>query len=159
MRRWLGWVAIVWLIALCAVGLAAYGNPPASTSLADRTQALAQQLRCLVCQGESVADSPSDLARAIRGLIRDQLAQGRSPDQIKRYLVTRYGDRILLAPPASGIGGFAWLAPPLLLLGGVGLLLTLAADWRRRGRAPATRGSAAYLARVRAELATEARED
>lgn len=155
MRRWLGWIAIVWLVCLCAVGLAAYGSPPASTSLADRTHALAQQLRCLVCQGESVADSPSDLAKAIRGLIRDQLAQGRSPDEIKRYLVARYGDRILLAPPTSGIGGFAWLAPPLLLLGGIGLLLTLAADWRRRGKAPARGGSAAYVARVRAELAAE----
>jgi cytochrome c-type biogenesis protein CcmH len=154
-RHRLGWVAIVWLLCLCAVGLAAYGSPAASTSLQDRTQAVAQQLRCLVCQGESVADSPSDLASAMRKLIRAQLAQGRSADEIKTYLVARYGDRILLAPPASGIGGFAWLAPPLLLLGGVALLLTLVVDWRGRGRAPATGGRAAYIARVRAEVAGE----
>jgi cytochrome c-type biogenesis protein CcmH len=141
------------------VGLAAYGNPAAPTSLQDRTRAVAQQLRCLVCQGESVADSPSDLAKAMRKLIRAQLAEGRSADEIKRYLVTRYGDRILLAPPTSGIGGIAWLAPPLLLLGGVGLLLTLAADWRRRGRVPTATARDAYIARVRAEVASGAGEE
>ncbi len=154
MRRWLGWIAIGWLLALSAVALVAYGNPQ-HASIDDRTQALAQQLRCPVCQGESVADSPSGIAKTMRATIRKRLAQGQSTEQIKRYFASRYGNWILLAPPASGIGNFAWLAPPLLVLGGIALLLTLVADWRSRGRARLAAGKDAYLDRVRAELAAE----
>lgn len=152
MRRWLGWIAIAWLLGLAAVALVAYGQPGHTASLEERTHDVAQQLRCLVCQGESVADSPSDFAKSLRVLIRKRLAQGESPDAIQSFLVSRYGDRVLLAPPSSGIGRVAWLAPPLLVLGGIGLLLTLIADWRQRGRSSAS-ASDVYLERVRAELA------
>ncbi len=155
MRRWLGWIAIGWLLALCALALIAYGSPAGAISLDSRTRAVAQQLRCPVCQGESVADSPADIAKAMRSIIRQRLAAGQSPEAIKAYMVARYGNWVLLAPPASGIGGVAWLAPPLLVLGGIGLLLTLIAGWRSRGRALEQRGSAAYIERVRAELANE----
>jgi len=155
MRRWMGWIAIGWLLALCALALAAYGTPPAHATLDDRTRAVAQGLRCPVCQGESVADSPSDIAGAMRAEIRRRLARGQSPDEIKRFLVSKYTDWILLAPPASGVGSIAWLAPPLLFLGGLGLLLTLVLDWRTRGRSPAGGAKPAYLERVRAEVAGE----
>jgi cytochrome c-type biogenesis protein CcmH len=89
----------------------------------------------------------------MRAQIRKDLARGESEAAIQRYFVARYGDWILLAPPASGVGGVAWLAPPLLLLGGVGLLLTLVADWKRRGRARAEAEDSPYLDRVRRELA------
>ncbi len=152
MKHRLGWIAIAWLLLLCGVAIAFYGNPGHSASLDERAQAVAQQLRCLVCQGESVADSPSDFARSIRALIRQRLRRRQTEGQIQAYLVSRYGDRILMAPPASGIGSVVWLAPPLLVLGGLGLLLTLVADWRRRGRETAEAGDV-YLERVRAELA------
>jgi cytochrome c-type biogenesis protein CcmH len=151
-RRWGGWIAIGWLVLVCAIALAAYGQPAHSVSLDARTRAVAAQLRCLVCQGESVADSPSDFARSVRALIRQRLRQGQSAGQIESFLVSRYGDRILMAPPAHGIGDVAWLAPPLLVLGGIGLLLTLVADWRRHGREPSNVRDE-YLQRVRAELA------
>ena len=151
MRRWLGWIAIAWLLLLCAVALGAYGRPAQATSLADRTRAIAQQLRCLVCQGESVADSPSDFSKTVRALIRQRLQQGQSGDQIEAYLVSRYGDRILMAPPTHGIGDIAWLAPLLLVMGGLGLLVTLVADWQRHGRDTAQVDDV-YLERVRAEL-------
>jgi cytochrome c-type biogenesis protein CcmH len=152
MRRWLGWIAIAWLLGLAGIALVAYGQPGHALSLDQRTHDVAQQLRCLVCQGESVADSPSDFAKSLRALIRQRLAAGESPAAIQSFLVSRYGDRVLLAPPTSGIGRIAWLAPPLLVLGGIGLLLTLIADWRQRGRTSAG-GSDAYLDRVQAELA------
>lgn len=152
MRRWLGWVAIAWLLALCGLALVAYGDRTSPASLNDRTRAVAQQLRCLVCQGESVADSPSGFAQGIRALIHRRLAAGQTPDQIDAYLVSRYGDRILMAPPQQGIGSIAWLAPPLLVLGGLGLLATLILDWRHRGRSVPT-AREEYLERVRAELA------
>ena len=135
MRTWLGWIAIAWLLGLCAVALVAYGGQTRAGSLDDRARAVALQLRCPVCQGESVADSPSDIAKAMRGDIRSRLARGQSPNQIKAFYVSRYGSWILLSPPSSGVGGLAWLAPPLLVVGGVGLLLTLIVDWRSRGRA------------------------
>lgn len=152
MRRWGGWIAIGWLVLMCAVALVAYGQPAQSVSLDARTRAVAGELRCLVCQGESVADSPSDFARSVRGLIRQRLQQGQSSGQIESFLVSRYGDRILMAPPTRGIGDVAWLAPPLLVLGGIGLVLTLVADWRRHGREPSDVRDE-YLQRVRAELA------
>jgi cytochrome c-type biogenesis protein CcmH len=153
-KRWLGWVAIVWLVLLGGVAVFAYGRPTTRPSLDDRTIAVASTLRCLVCQGESIAESPSGFARSVRADIRRRLQQGQTPSQIQSFLVARYTESILLEPPHSGLGNAAWLAPPLLLIGGLGLLATLIYDWRRRGRddeRQSRRG--AYLERVRTELA------
>jgi len=158
-RRYLGWIGIGWMLALITLALALYGSPSPHLSLDAHTRAVALQLRCPVCQGESVADSPASEAGAMRAIIRQRLGQGESRDEVKAYFVSKYGNWILLAPPASGVGSLAWLAPPLLLLGGAGLLLTLVADWRRRGKRPTTPGPSEYLERVRAELAATPPED
>lgn len=158
MTRWLGWIAIAWMLALCVLILVTYGHPASRPSLEGRTHALAAELRCPICHGESVADSTSDIARSIRALIRQRLSEGQSPDVIERYLASRYGNSIVLAPPTSGIGSIAWLAPLLLLLGGLGLLLTLTADWLSRGRLPVTERPE-YLERIRAERAVDAQRE
>src|SRR5947209_18433917 len=155
MRRWLGWIAIGWLLILCTVALLAYGRASPVASLNDRTLAVARELRCPVCQGESVADSQSGISQGMRAIIRRKLMAGQSPDFIKQYFVARYGDTILLAPPSSGIGGVAWLAPPLLVAGGMGLLITLVIDWRSRSRVPLSPIGDGYLERVRAELESD----
>lgn len=155
MRPWLGWIAIGWLLVLCVVALLAYGRATPTASLSDRTLAVAQELRCPVCQGESVADSQAGISQGMRAIIRRKLSQGQSPDAIKQYFVARYGNKILLAPPSTGIGDVAWLAPPLLVVGGFGLLLTMVYDWRSRSRLPPAATDAGYLARVRAELAIQ----
>jgi cytochrome c-type biogenesis protein CcmH len=134
-----------------AIALVAYGGAPRAATLDERVHALAAQLRCPVCAGETIADSNADISVAIRRLIRRDLAAGESPDQIKAYLLSRYPD-ISLAPSTSGLGQVAWLAPPLLVIGGIALLLTLLTDWRRRGRG-AEGANPAYLARVQAEVA------
>ena len=152
MKRWLGWSAIGWLLVLCSVALVAYGRASPPASLNDRTLAVARELRCPVCAGESVADSESGISQGMRAIIRRKLAQGESPDGIKRYFVARYGTKILLAPPTSGIGNVAWLAPPLLVIGGLGLVVTLVFDWRSRARSPLAAPGARYLDRVKAEL-------
>jgi cytochrome c-type biogenesis protein CcmH len=154
MRRWLGWIAIGWLLLLCALALAAYGSPVSHASLADRTMAVARDLRCLVCQGESVADSPSGFSQGIRGEIKRRLKAGQTPSQIEAFLVSRYGDKILLAPPQSGFSRLAWLAPPMLVLAGIIVLVALVLDWRQRGRRPSPAVRKEYLERVRAELAS-----
>jgi cytochrome c-type biogenesis protein CcmH len=153
MRRWLGWIAIGWLLLLCGAALLAYGNPAPQTSLNDRTMAIARDLRCLVCQGESVADSPSGFSQGIRGEIRRRLQVGQSSDEIENFLISKYGDKILLAPPQSGIGNLAWLAPPALVVAGAILLIMLVLDWRRHGQMPVAARREDYLERVRAELA------
>jgi cytochrome c-type biogenesis protein CcmH len=152
MKRWLGWIAIGWLLILCTVALLAYGRASPAASLSERTLAVARELRCPVCQGESVADSQSGISQGMRAIIRQKLVAGQTPDSIKQYFVARYGNKILLAPPANGIGDVAWLAPPLLVAGGMGLLITLVFDWKSRSRVAVASIADGYLERVRIEL-------
>ena len=95
------------------------------SALEARTSAVAAQLRCPVCQGLSIQDSPSELAQSMRALVRDQLAQGKTPDQVKSYFVSKYGEWILLSPPPHGFNLLAYLFPALVVLGG-GVLIVLA---------------------------------
>lgn len=158
MGRWSGWFAIGWMLAICLLLLIVYGHPASHQTLDDRTRALAAELRCPICHGESVADSTTDIARSIRALIRTRLSEGQSSNAIKRYLVSRYGDSIMLAPPAAGVGMIAWLTPLLLHVGGLGLLVTLVMASRSR-REVATMDRSEYVTRVRAELAARAGGD
>ena len=89
-----------------------------------RTAQLASQLRCVVCQGQSLQDSPSELAQQMRALVKEQLAAGKSPDEVKRYFVDKYGEWILLEPQARGFNYVVWLLPPIVLIVG-GVLLAL----------------------------------
>lgn len=95
------------------------------SALEARTSAVASQLRCPVCQGLSIQDSPSDLSRSMRAVVRDQLAQGKSPDEVKAYFVSKYGEWILLQPKASGFNLLAYAVPLLVVVGG-GLVILLA---------------------------------
>ena len=105
----------------------------ADSALEASTSAVAAQLRCPVCQGLSIQDSPSELAQSMRAVARDQLAQGKSPEEVKAYFVSKYGEWILLAPKASGFNMVAYVVPLLIIVGG-GTLLTIAV--RRWTRAP-----------------------
>ena len=98
----------------------------------DDVQAIASQLRCVVCQNLSVADSPSEMAHQMRDLIRERLAAGDRPDQVMAYFVQRYGEWVLLAPPARGLNLLLWLAPFGAVAGGLALVLTLTRRWRRQ---------------------------
>ena len=83
-----------------------------------RARALMEELRCLVCQGQSIADSDAEIAGDMRHLVRSRIAAGESPRQIRAWLVERYGDWISYRPPAAPIGWPLWGAPLLLLLVG-----------------------------------------
>src|SRR5262249_28315514 len=104
-------------------------------TLDQRVRAVASQIQCPVCHGESVADSPSAIAAEMRSLIRQQLAQGMSEQQVLHYFRDRYGDGILETPPAQGFNALMWLGPLVVLI--AGLLLAAAALRAARRPAPA----------------------
>src|SRR6266436_6726082 len=98
-------------------------------TLDQRVHDVASQLKCPVCQGESVADSPSTISQQMRAVIRQQLQSGRSEQQVVQYFVDRYGQQIVWSPPWQGFTLLTWLVPITLLLGGAVLLLMVLRDW------------------------------
>ncbi|HUQ28626.1 MAG TPA: cytochrome c-type biogenesis protein [Usitatibacter sp.] len=100
-----------------------------------RLKDLAEELRCLVCQNQTIADSNAPLALDLRNQIRTQISQGRSDDQIRAYMVERYGDFVLYKPPFKASTALLWLAPLLLLMVGAFVFWTVVA--RRRESEPA----------------------
>jgi cytochrome c-type biogenesis protein CcmH len=86
-----------------------------------RARALSEGLRCVMCQNETIDDSNAAIARDLRLLVRERLVAGDSDQQVKDYLVARFGEFVLLVPPAQGINVLLYLAGPLMLLGGAGI--------------------------------------
>jgi cytochrome c-type biogenesis protein CcmH len=116
---------------------------------------IAQQLRCPVCQGLSVADSPSELAHEMRNLVREQLQQGKTPAEVLDYFVHRYGEWILLAPPKRGFNLVIWVLPFALLPVGAVAVYLGARRWVRRGPAmesPPSTLETPYAERLKREL-------
>lgn len=103
---------------------------PSKQTLDQRVHDVASQLKCLVCQGESVADSPATLSQQMRAVIRQQLQSGKSEQEVIQYFVSRYGDRILLVPPWQGLTLLAWLVPIALMLVGILLLFVVLRSWQ-----------------------------
>jgi cytochrome c-type biogenesis protein CcmH len=95
-----------------------------------RLKTLAEELRCLVCQNQTIADSSAPLAVDLRNQIRGQIAEGRSDDQIRGYMVERYGDFVLYRPPFKASTLALWAGPPLLIL--LGLAIFFRVVRRRR---------------------------
>ena len=119
----------IWVISFLLL-FAHAGTLPAElrdeTALDARTRDVAKTLRCTVCQNESIWDSKADLARQMREVVRERLAQGQSPEEIQAYFQSRYGDYILLEPTKSGMNWLLWTGPFVLLgVGGIILYLVL----------------------------------
>ena len=137
------------VLALLLASTAAWAKeaPPAAAdpAIEARMMALASQLRCLVCQNESLAASNADLASDLREEIREMMRQGKTDKQIVAYLVARYGDFVLYKPPLMASTFLLWFGPLLLLLaGGYALVRRI----RRRSAAPDPDLSAAERARA-----------
>lgn len=127
------------LTLLLASPVLAQSNVPppalADTQLPDPAQersakALMETLRCLVCQSQSIADSDADMAADMRALVRQRIAAGERPDQVRDWLIHRYGDYVSYDPPFSPASILLW-ATPLLLLG-IGIVLARRSLKRRR---------------------------
>ena len=123
-------------LLLCLVGqVASAATSPVEmlpdAALEARARALGKELRCLVCQNQSIDDSDADLARDLRRVVRDRLQAGDSDTQVMEYVTQRYGDFVLLKPPVKPSTWLLWFGPVAVLLGGGTLL---AAYFRGRGR-------------------------
>jgi cytochrome c-type biogenesis protein CcmH len=109
---------IVLTLALATPALALEpGERMADTALETRARALSSELRCLVCQNQSIDDSNAPLAKDLRLLVRERLAAGESDSAVMSYIVARYGDFVLLKPPFNSHTLLLWAAPMLCLLG------------------------------------------
>ena len=159
-RRGRGRLLTLAFLLLAAPALAAIGDPaerlpdPAQEA---RAQALGRELRCMVCQNQSIEDSDADLARDLRRIVREQVGAGRSDEQVMRFLHERYGDFVLLRPPVNAATAILW-AMPAIALGG-GALMILAARRRRVAQLGSSRSLAEPAALSPAEQARLVRLD
>jgi len=131
------WVRVFALLALVALTPhAAWAVQPdeilADATLEARARTLSKQLRCLVCQNQSIDDSDAPLAHDLRVLVRERLQAGDSNQQVLDFLVQRYGEFVLLRPPLSWRTALLWGIAPGLLIGGA--IVLLIAGYRRSGR-------------------------
>ena len=142
----LGAACALWLtLAAGAAPAFTPDEPLADAALEDRARALHEELRCLVCQGQSIADSNAGLAQDMRTIVRERIAAGESDEQVRGFLVARYGDYVLLDPPLKPETYALWFGPAAVLVAGAGLVYAL----MRRARAGA--GGAGGAAPLSAE--------
>ena len=152
-------LAVALLVTLATAPALAQTPAPAAPGRAVSEQEVhevAAQLRCVVCQTLSVADSPSEMAGQMRGIVRERLAAGDTPAQVRQYFVERYGDWILLAPPRRGFTLLVWLAPFVAVLVGVVIVALRLKGWTRRRRPTPPPIDPAMRERIQRELEREA---
>lgn len=146
------------LVAVAAFGLIAAEPAPApDRPLPDaaqeaRARALFEDIRCVVCQHEAITDSPAGIAADMRRLVREQIAAGRSDEEVRAGLVRRYGDFVLFTPPLRFATWFLWFGPVAALLA-VGAGLLVISRRRRTETAPLSPEEEAELARILADQA------
>ncbi len=119
----------------------------ADPALEARARTISQELRCLVCQNQSIDESNADLAHDLRVLVRKRLVAGDTDRQVLDYIVARYGVFVLLDPPFEPVTWVLWLRPPLLVLGAGGVLLLRARRRRPRPTTPDLTGTRARAPR------------
>ena len=117
----------------------------ADPALEARARTISHDIRCPVCQGETIDDSNAPIARDLRIIIRERLVAGDTDAEVVDYIVARYGEGVLFNPPAKGVNLVLWLAGPALLLAGIAVAVTAG----RRRVVPETALSAEEEARVR----------
>lgn len=127
LRKYAGWLVTTALAMVVAVGFI-LGDPTPE----DRVARLGASIKCPVCQGEAILDSPSPTAQAMMEVLEEKIAAGESDDQIVSYFQTRFGEGILLDPPFEGKTLLVWILPVFAVAGGVWMIMS-------RRRAPASR--------------------
>ena len=136
------------------------GSEPLSPELEARVQKLGKELRCAVCQGLAITDSPASMARAQLDKVRELVKEGKSDEEVKDYFIARYGEWVLLKPKTTGSSVLVWLLPILLVIIGFGIVAYYVVSHKKKPTpqpaAPAPLPASAteddYLRAVRSEL-------
>lgn len=121
--------ALALMVALAPALAVMPGEAMDDPALDARARGLYQELRCVVCQNQSIFDSDAEIAADLRALVRGRLLTGDEDQQVRDYVVARYGTYVLLDPPMAPLTYALWFGPPLLLVAGLIAILV----WRRRG--------------------------
>ena len=129
-RARVAWAALA-LVVIVAIVTAVIGGGGGASTPAARAEAIAKEVRCPTCRGQSVAESAAPAAQAIRLEIRRRIDARQSRRQIESYLETRYGSDILLTPPRRGIGALVWVLPVVALVVAAGGLALSFQRWSR----------------------------
>jgi cytochrome c-type biogenesis protein CcmH/NrfF len=111
----------------------AQGRVVEETLIDRQTREISAQLRCVVCQGLSLQDSPSQLAQEMRGIVREKLEEGMTPPEVKAWFVEKYGEWVLLEPEPRGFNLVVYIMPIAMLLGGAGFVFFKARSWTQQG--------------------------
>lgn len=128
--KWL--LALLMVVSLAAPALAVRPDEILDDPVLEtRARAISAGLRCLVCQNQSIDDSEADLARDLRLIVRERLVAGDTDDEVRAYLVARYGEYVLLNPVMGPHTVLLWIAGPAVLIGGVVVVLVGAARRRK----------------------------
>ena len=147
--RLLQGLVLLLLAALCGTGHTADATPTEQDRATQaRATALAEQLRCLVCQNQTIADSNADLAVDLRRQVREQIAAGRSDREIVAFMTERYGDFVLYRPPYKASTLLLWAGPALLLAIGAFIAVRLVRERRIAEAAPLTPEQRAQASRL-----------
>jgi cytochrome c-type biogenesis protein CcmH len=160
-ERFTAIIAALCLAALAFVAAAHAVQPDevlADPALESRARALSRDLRCMVCQNQSIDDSDAPLARDLRILVRERLKAGDNDGQVIDFLVARYGEFVLLKPRFAGHTAILWAAPAALLIGGVIILLVLARRGGVTARSAATATTLSPQEQARLSELTQQRE-
>jgi cytochrome c-type biogenesis protein CcmH len=144
MRRW--WLFLT-LLTLCSGAFAQTLTPEQE----NRARAIGLELRCPVCGGSSITESPSDFARSMLEEVRSQVRAGRSNAEIMQFFTSKYDNTVLLKPPFSGVTLLVWVLPVVVVIGGA---LVLVNYLRRASQTTTPNADPAMLERVRAQLET-----
>ena len=137
------WVTVLLFVLFNNAPLFAAAPP----DLEEQTRAIATELRCVVCQNLSVADSPSEMAQQMRAVVREQLQAGKTPEQVKEFFVSKYGEWVLLKPKTTGFSALLWILPYVVLVLGLITALWFIRRWSTVKKFHATGADASEAAR------------
>ena len=149
-KRWLSWIVMAVVIS-GSLFVAATGDRSPQTE-SERIDAVSSDVRCPTCRGQSVRESNAPAAQAIRGEIARRIRSGESDGEIRSYLVSRYGEKILLNPPDSGLASLVWVLPVAGVI--IASASVAAALWRWEKAAVPTPSTPSKLKRSRLRIAT-----
>ncbi len=125
------WIILLTLLFTALTGSVALAQEPQPTPSDDAVNAIAKELFCPVCENTPLDVCPTEACKQWRALIRQQLAEGKTKDEIQRYFVVQYGARVLSEPPREGLNWLIYVVPPVLFVIGAGILFSVFRSWKK----------------------------